>query len=742
MNPNKVALVVGINDYPNTPLESCVHDAIEVGAFLSMKEYGFTVTTLLNQDASRRAVKEHLDQLLRCNADSFLFYFSGHGWATDVGVYLVTPDADEIEHGVDLEWLKRAITKLTPTTSTVTVILDCCHSGAATARHLGESGVRMRAEDVAMAIPSMASGRVVLAACKEDQVAYEESSQGHGIFTAHLIDGLMGEAADADGAITVTGLFGYIAMNLQRGGMQTPVFRGDFAGRLLLGTGFTGRTPAGLGEEEAAEIEREGQRHLSDYQSRFAESYTDLEVWQQSGYKTACQMLEPILLWFNKRLKEFPALAKRKRFSELRDAASQRLEPLCAVDVGTVLTEGVIRQKLGSGLFGTVWRVVRPALQSDLALKIYHPQDIDEAEKVRRFRRGYEAMKQLDHPHIVKVYRFAECPLGFYMDYIDGPNMRKFSGTVDDPSTLLTILLAVAETLQHAHLRGVVHRDVKPENILMSYDQATAHWRPYLTDFDLAWFSTATQVTKQEGIGTWQYSAPEQMRSPKSAGAHAPTADSYAFGQLSFFVMTGSDPVPLDEANNKRTLANRIRSGWLLRSAELFTDLYDRCTQRQPDKRPGFVEICKDLFTVSLLLKDVDGSSTLSEERFIGDLVFSIVGLSPDHKFQDGSFLTLSRKTRVTISVLSRKGKNVELLYDFRSESSPVLHGISSHDKMRAAIMGKVEAALTSIAGTSIKAGSQPPFQVKVRHDQVPLSLDGLNEARSLIGLASRAIEG
>jgi serine/threonine protein kinase len=552
----------------------------------------------------------------------------------------------------------------------------------------------------------------------------------------------MGEGADADGAITVNGLYDHIALNVQRRGMQTPVFRGDFAGRLLLGSGFTPRTPAGLLlEEKATEVEREAQRHLSDYQLRFAESYTDLAVWQQSGYKTACQMLEPILLWFNKRLKEFPTLANRKRFSELRDSAFQRLQPLCAVDVGTVLTEGTVRARLGSGLFGTVWRVVPLAL-GDLALKIYHPQDINEEEKVRRFRRGYEAMKQLDHPHIVKVHRFAECPLGFYMDYIDGPNLRKFSGTIDEPRILVTILLAVAETLQHANLRGVVHRDVKPENILMSYDVKTSQWRPYLTDFDLAWFSTATQVTNQQGIGTWQYSAPEQMKSPKSASAHAPTTDSFAFGQLCFFVMTGSDPVPLDESNNKRTLANRIHSGWLLKGAEMFTDLYGRCTERQPEKRPPFVEICKDLFTVSQLLNDVDSDSTLGEERFISDLVFSIVGLSPDHRIKDDCFLTLSGKTRVTISVLSRKGKNVELFYDFYSEAAPLLHGATSYDKMRGMIMAKIEAAVAQIAGISVKAGSQPPFQVLVRENPVSLSLDGLSEARNLIGQVCRAIEG
>ena len=149
----------------------------------------------------------------------------------------------------------------------------------------------------------------------------------------------------------------------------------------------------------------------------------------------------------------------------------------------------------------TVWKVEPQDGGSLKAFKVYHPQDIYDEEKIRRFRRGYDAMKQMDHPHIVKVHNFVECPLGFYMDFVDGPNLRSFTGTVDDPRALVLILLAIGETLKHAHQRSVVHRDVKPENILMAYN--AGQWRPFLTDFDLAWYSTATQVTRMGQDGNW-----------------------------------------------------------------------------------------------------------------------------------------------------------------------------------------------------------------------------------------------
>ena len=70
--------------------------------------------------------------------------------------------------------------------------------------------------------------------------------------------------------------------------------------------------------------------------------------------------------------------------------------------------------------------------------------------------------EQLNHPHIVSVHRYTNCPVGFYMDYIDGPNLRDFGGALTEPPEILALLIQIAETLQHAHGRNVIHRDVKP----------------------------------------------------------------------------------------------------------------------------------------------------------------------------------------------------------------------------------------------------------------------------------------
>lgn len=92
----------------------------------------------------------------------------------------------------------------------------------------------------------------------------------------------------------------------------------------------------------------------------------------------------------------------------------------------------------------------------------------------------------------VKRHALEDCPLAFTMDFIEGANLRHWVGAADSPADMLSLMLTVADTLRHAHSRGVVHRDVKPENIIVAPDEASRGWVPFLTDFDLAWFSTAT----------------------------------------------------------------------------------------------------------------------------------------------------------------------------------------------------------------------------------------------------------
>ena len=407
-------------------------------------------SVLLDGDATVVNLKASLATLCRSSVDTKLFFFAGHGYANDKGVYLVTADDSEDGPGISLDWLRDQVLAAR---NTVILILDCCHSGAASVRN-NPAHRWMSEADVDRSIGSLGSGKILLAACASDKMAVELPEAAHGIFTFHLLEGLTGQASNLRGTITPIGLFDYVAGGLARDGCQTPIFKGEQAGSVILGAGFDPPAPFSLNPLTPSEtdtdldiisqLEQQATRHLNTYLEQTAVPY---EKWKTEGFHKATQLLEPILRWFRRTISENPELLSRTIFSDAHSEANARLTQLGALSEGTYTGEGRVEKRLGAGAFGTVWKVESPN-QKALAYKIYHSNEIDIKDKVARFERGYRAMQQLEHPHIVRVHKYTPCPIGFYMDFVDGPNLRDFIGTISEPSEVLELLIKVAETLQ------------------------------------------------------------------------------------------------------------------------------------------------------------------------------------------------------------------------------------------------------------------------------------------------------
>ena len=681
----KQALIVGINNYLNSPeLIYARHDATEFSSALELPEYGFETELLLDQDATIKGIEQSITALLQGDAPTKLLFFAGHGCATDQGIFLVAADDTEDDPGVSFEWLRQQITS---TVGTVILVLDCCHSGGA--------GIRARAAhrwisegDLEHSIGALGEGKILLAACTSGQVALELDRSTHGVFTFHLLEGLMGQAANPRGVVTPFGLFDYVAGKLGEEGFQTPVFKGEQAGAIILGAGFAPPLPyfvsspatsdADVDSRILDQLETQAMEHLNDYMNQTSTPY---EMWKTEGFYKATQLLEPILRWFRRTVSENPGVLSRSKFSEAYSEAKARLIQLGALSEGTSTGIGRVDRQLGSGAFGTVWKIVCPDGR-ELAYKVYHSNEIDIRDKVARFERGYRAMKQLEHPHIVKVHRYTNCPIGFYMDFVNGPNLRDFVGAVNEPSDTLELLIKVAETLHHAHGRNVIHRDVKPENIVLGYDTSSQKWVPYLTDFDLAWFSSATQFTK-EALGAIYYAAPEQLAKPSSRIAHAPTTDVYSFGQLCFFAATGSDPVPFGGADNLSGFRGRIGDWRVEQAANIFADLYDRCTKQDPNERiKDFRTISDALFEAHRLLGEVDIDQSIDQERFFRELKYALAGLSDDPNGSNELINSLSGRTLMSVERASLSGK--ELDFTIRLEHDHLsLPGATSESSRR-----------------------------------------------------------
>ena len=261
---------------------------------------------------------------------------------------------------------------------------------------------------------------------------------------------------------------------------QTPVFKGDLYGEMVLGSGLSpnqrNRPPQLIVDDISAQAENIVNKYLLATRSNIGE-------WRDSKYIEACQILEPGLNWFEKQVVRYPVLNKNTKFRTARDSMLNELVRLGGITGGLNTVFGTAVSKLGSGTFGTVWEVAGDDLPTR-AIKIYHPFELEDVEKRRRFERGYRAMKQLSHSNIVKVYEFSNCPLGFTMDFIDGPNLRDFAYPGIDPLKVISMLGTISRSVYHAHSRGVVHRDIKPENIIVKWDGNNIE--PYLTDFDLS----------------------------------------------------------------------------------------------------------------------------------------------------------------------------------------------------------------------------------------------------------------
>jgi serine/threonine-protein kinase len=211
---------------------------------------------------------------------------------------------------------------------------------------------------------------------------------------------------------------------------------------------------------------------------------------------------------------------------------------------GTELAGYRIDRILGRGGMATVYKAQQVLLDRPVALKILHPSYTDDPLVDARFRREGRVVASLEHPNILPVYEAGETSGRLYiaMRLVDGPTlMQLIDGGLPEVRTTLAVVRQIADALDHAHHAGLIHRDVKPHNILMD-----GHGRAYLADFGLAALrGTDDDLTRTEEIhGTVAYMAPEVIR----GGAVTSAADIYGLGCVLFEALTGARPFPKESA--------------------------------------------------------------------------------------------------------------------------------------------------------------------------------------------------
>ncbi|WP_437938840.1 protein kinase domain-containing protein [Sorangium sp. So ce341] len=213
----------------------------------------------------------------------------------------------------------------------------------------------------------------------------------------------------------------------------------------------------------------------------------------------------------------------------------------------------LLLEPVGRGGFASVWKAQHRARREAVALKVLHPDLAGDVVRRERFLRGARIMTQLDHPAVARVLEPGAEDGGFYyfvMELAQGGDLRRavLEGRLPKDQ-VLPLLLRIGEALAHAHTMGVVHRDVKPANILL--DESL---QPKLTDFDLVNVGDTTGGTRTGALGTVFYAAPECLTQPQHADARA---DVYGLGMTAMFCLHGAE-LPLEVIRGPEELIDSL----------------------------------------------------------------------------------------------------------------------------------------------------------------------------------------
>jgi serine/threonine-protein kinase len=213
----------------------------------------------------------------------------------------------------------------------------------------------------------------------------------------------------------------------------------------------------------------------------------------------------------------------------------------------TVIGQYVIRQKLGEGAMGAVYLADQITVDRHAVIKVLHPE-LRDPTWAARFEVEARAASQLNHPHIVTIYNYGAMEDGtlfLAMEHLDGPTLEQVLAKNKQlaPARAVAIAQQIARALAEAHRHGVVHRDVKPSNVML-VSRAGENDFVKVLDFGVAKVERPNGTQTGLFCGTPQYASPEQLRGQKLDGR----SDLYSLGILTFEMLTGKLPFSASNA--------------------------------------------------------------------------------------------------------------------------------------------------------------------------------------------------
>jgi hypothetical protein len=326
---------------------------------------------------------------------------------------------------------------------------------------------------------------------------------------------------------------------------------------------------------------------------------------------------------------------------------------------GDVFGDFSVEELIGRGGMGLVYRAVQVGLHRKIALKIIAPHLAEDPVFQDRFRREARQAAAIDHPAIIPIYAAGEIEGRLYlaMRYVPGTDLSSLllaEGHLS-PARTFAILAQIAGALDAAHAGGLVHRDVKPANILIER-AAAGRERAYLTDFGLVRHTGDTHLTQTGSwLGTVNYMPPEQFQ---AAGKVDGRADQYSLACVAYEMLTGAPPFPRDSdpqamfahLNDPPPQVSQARP-------ELPAEM-DAVLARAMAKRPGdrFGSCSAFVSAFALAAGDLRRSETLFDDPVSLPVIAPTVIEGPAAKVTGGSGPPAAARTDATGSGGRRSG--------------------------------------------------------------------------------------
>ena len=232
-----------------------------------------------------------------------------------------------------------------------------------------------------------------------------------------------------------------------------------------------------------------------------------------------------------------------------------------------------ILEYLGRGGMGVVYKARQLSLNRLVALKLLAPERVTDAKFAERFEREARALAAMSHPNIVTIHDFGQAGGYYYllMEFVDGVNLRQaMKAGRFTPEQALAVVPPVCEALQYAHEHGIVHQDIKPENLLLDREG-----RVKIADFGVAKMlggdPSGVGLAESQPAGTPQYMAPEQKATPQQTDSRA---DIYSLGVVLYEMLTGELPDGRLQLPSKKVQID-VR----------LDDVVLRALEKEPDRR-------------------------------------------------------------------------------------------------------------------------------------------------------------